>query len=61
MKTFFLDTSFIVALEDRADQYHREAKEYWGKNFLKSFSRVIITLYVFDEVVTYLCGCLNAA
>lgn len=53
MKTCFIDTSFIIALEDVADQYHQIAIEYWEDNFLKTFSNVVLTSYVFNEVVTH--------
>jgi len=47
--SLFLDTSFLIALEARDDQYHQEAKTYWRKHT----HRLVTTTYVFDEIVTF--------
>lgn len=49
----FIDTSFIIALEDADDQNHEKAALYW-KIFKKHPIRLVTTTYVFDEVVTFL-------
>jgi len=53
MSHFFLDTSYLLALELLDDQNHAVAREHWrslGKENLK----ITTTSYVFDEVVTFL-------
>jgi predicted nucleic acid-binding protein len=49
----FLDTSFIIALEDADDQNHQKAIGYW-KTFKKHPHRLVTTTYVFDETITFL-------
>lgn len=50
---YFLDTSYILALEIANDQNHHLALQHWQK--LKSLSPFLVTTsYVFDEVVTFL-------
>jgi len=51
--SLFLDTSFIIALEDADDQNHQAAALYW-KTFKKHPRKIIITSYIFDETVTFL-------
>lgn len=53
MRTLFLDTSFIIALEDADDQNHDKAILYW-KKFKKEPHRLITTTYIFDETITLL-------
>ena len=53
MTTFFLDTSFVLALEVTNDCNHVPARQYWEQLVRKRFS-LITTSYVFDEIVTYL-------
>ncbi len=53
MDSLFLDTSFIIALEDADDQNHRPAVAYW-KSFKRNPRKIIITSYIFDETVTFL-------
>lgn len=52
MLPLFLDTSFIVAMEDADDQNHAKAISYW-KKFKKHPERLITSTYVFDETVTF--------
>jgi predicted nucleic acid-binding protein len=47
----FLDTSFILALEDADDQYHREAAACWH-TFHSHPQPLVTTAYVFDEAMT---------
>lgn len=53
MDSLFLDTSFIIALEDADDQNHQAAALYW-KTFKKNPRKISITSYIFDETVTFL-------
>ena len=50
--TYFLDTSYIIALEIKNENYHSQVLQNWlsladHKPFL------ITTTYIFDEVVTF--------
>ncbi len=54
----FLDTSFIIALEDSGDQNHYKAISFW-KELKKYPRRFVTTTYVFDEVVTFLKNRIN--
>jgi len=47
----FLDTSFILALEDADDQYHKEAMAFW-RAFQKRPQPLVTTSYIFDETIT---------
>jgi len=53
MYLMFLDTSFIIALEDADDQNHNNAILYW-RRFKKKPCKLVTTSYVFDETVTLL-------
>lgn len=53
MAAVFVDTSFLYALEDLSDQNHEEASIIW-KRTLKSSPRLVVTSYIFDEIVTLL-------
>ncbi len=52
MVTFFLDTSFVIALELKDDQRHQAAKSYWQSMAITS-PQLVTTSYVFDEIVTF--------
>jgi predicted nucleic acid-binding protein len=52
MNMVFLDTGDVLALELANDQNHRAAARHW-RNLGKSLPPLVITSYVFDEVVTY--------
>jgi uncharacterized protein len=52
MKRLFLDTGFLIALDAADDQQHKAALAYW-KSLGKSLPVLVITSYVFDEVVTF--------
>jgi predicted nucleic acid-binding protein len=52
MNLFFLDASYIVALELADDQNHQLALQHWRKLDRKNL-RLITTSYIFDEVVTF--------
>jgi len=49
---FFLDTSFLIALEASDDQYHENALAFW-QNFAANPLPLVTTSYVLDEVATF--------
>lgn len=55
MKTLFIDTGFLPALEIKTDQNHATAYRSWQK--LKTTQPPLVTTsYVMDETVTFLKG-----
>ena len=52
MKSFFLDTGYVIALELSSDQNHRAASKHW-RSASKSLRLLVTTSYVFDEIVTF--------
>jgi predicted nucleic acid-binding protein len=52
MKTLFLDTGYLIAVEASDDQNHQAALLHWQK-LIKSQPRIITTTFVFDEIVTF--------
>lgn len=52
MKSLFLDTSYLIALEAADDQYHATASRHW-QEMSRSLPLLVTTSYVFDEVVTF--------
>lgn len=50
--TFFLDTSYIIALEITNEQAHQPVLQYWLTLALTQ-PHLITTTYIFDEVVTF--------
>src|ERR1700756_4274383 len=52
MNTVFIDTSYLLALELANDQNHQVAVQHWRRVVL-SLPPLVITSYVFDEVVTF--------
>ncbi len=53
MRTIFVDTSYLLALEFPKDQNHALVKQHWQQ--LKSSPvRLVTTTYIFDELVTVL-------
>lgn len=52
MKSVFLDTGYMLALELANDQNHRAASKHW-RSITKSLPLLVTTSYVFDEVVTF--------
>ena len=53
MTSYFLDTSFLLALVLAADQNHASAQSKWRQLTEKEFS-LTTSSYVFDETATYL-------
>lgn len=52
MNSVFLDTGYIIALEAADDQYHEAALKHW-QSLSASLPGMVITSYIFDEVVTF--------
>ncbi len=52
MKSVFLDTGYVIALELSSDQNHRSALKHW-RSVAKSLPLLTTTTYVFDEIVTF--------
>ena len=52
MNAVFVDTSYLLALELANDQNHQVAMQHWRPVVL-SLPLLVITSYVFDEVVTF--------
>lgn len=49
----FADSSFLIALYDKSDQYFEEAHALF-KTLRKEIPQVIISNYIYDETMTYL-------
>lgn len=55
MKRIFVDTSFLIAYHHAGDALHANARSLMEEGLLEYFPfRLVITDYVFDEVVTIL-------
>ena len=54
MTSFFVDTSYLIALENSVDQYHRTASRHWSELAKLSSHSFVTSSYVFVEVVTLL-------
>ncbi len=52
MTHLFLDSSYIIALEDEGDYHHLEARSHL-QSLRKSLPQYVTTSFVFDEVVTF--------
>lgn len=52
MKSVFLDTGYLLALELSNDQNHRASSKHW-RSVVQSLPPLVTTSYVFDEVVTF--------
>ena len=53
MKSVFVDTGYLLALELIDDQRHQAALSHWNQ-IKNTLPRLVTTTYVFDEVVTFL-------
>ncbi len=54
MNLFFLDASYVVAVEVDTDQRHEIAVEHWRRTRSNSANKLVTTSFVFDEIVTFL-------
>lgn len=54
MTSLFVDTSYLIALENGDDQYHRTAWRHWSALAKSSSLSLATSSYVFVEVVTLL-------
>ena len=52
MISFLVDTGYLIALEAADDQYHKAALHHWN-SLIENLPRLVISSYVFDEVVTF--------
>ncbi len=52
MTTFFLDASYVIALETANDQNHAAALQHW-QSLRDEPLTLVTTSYVFDEIVTF--------
>jgi len=52
----FLDSSFIISIEVETDQNHKRALEIQEKVIRGEFGPIVISDYVFDEVITVTFG-----
>jgi predicted nucleic acid-binding protein len=52
MKSIFVDTGFIIALESVTDQNHEKASQLWNE-LLKDLPVMVTTTSVIDEIVTF--------
>ena len=53
MSSYLADTSYLLALELRDDQYHSEAIRHW-QGFSNRLPQLVITSFIFSEVVTFI-------
>jgi predicted nucleic acid-binding protein len=51
MKSIFVDTGFIIALESVTDQNHEKASQLWNE-LLNDLPVMVTTTYVINEIVT---------
>src|SRR5437667_256283 len=54
MISHFVDTSYLIALENGDDQYHEVASEHWSALAKSSSPSLVTSSYVFVEVVPLL-------
>jgi len=54
MTSLFVDTSYLIALENGDDQYHGIASRHWSELAKSSSHSFVTSSYVFVEVVTLL-------
>jgi predicted nucleic acid-binding protein len=52
MKSVFLDTGYVIALELKSDENHKKALKHW-RSVARSLPLLVTTSYVFDEIVTF--------
>lgn len=52
MTAIFIDSSFIIAFNNKQDVHHKNARALWDKIEGMVFGQYFISDYVFDEVVS---------
>lgn len=52
MKTVFVDSGYLVALDSKADQHHVAASKHW-RDFIRGRPRLVTTNLVMTEAVTF--------
>ena len=52
MNNFFLDTSYIIALETADDINHSRTLKHW-QDLIKGTPKLVTTSYIFDEMATF--------
>lgn len=52
MEKYFIDTSFLIALETHDDMHHQSALNFW-RELLVSKPSFLSTNFIIDEVATY--------
>ena len=52
MNHFFLDASYVIALEIANDPNHQQALAYW-QSLDRKETQLMTTSYIFDEIVTF--------
>lgn len=52
MRTLFLDTSYVIALEAADDQHHETTSVHW-QHLANSIPSLVTTSYIFDEILTF--------
>jgi predicted nucleic acid-binding protein len=52
VKTVFVDSGHLVALDSKADQHHGAASSHW-RDFIRGRPRLVTTNLVMTEVVTF--------
>jgi predicted nucleic acid-binding protein len=52
--TVFVDTSALLAVFDRSDQWHEKAEGYWTSSVVQSLPRprILLTDFIIDEAAT---------
>lgn len=57
MNRFFVDSGYLIALEDKGDQNHDSALAHWKSEMASSHPSWVTTSYVLDEVATFFNAC----
>lgn len=52
MKSLFLDTSYLIALEAHDDLHHKSSQVHW-KALIADMQPLVTSTWIFDEVVTF--------
>jgi predicted nucleic acid-binding protein len=52
MIPYFIDSAYLIALEDKSDQFYSKALNHW-KLITKNSHLLVTTAYILDEVATF--------